>query len=329
MPNLDTPQGAAAYAEDWDQYVGQIGSALQASSGLEREKLAAQMKDAQAGRANAYKIAKLQADTQRYGYDTARQTALDQLKENARQFDASHALEKEKFGLEKQKFGLNYAQVATDYLSTPDRFAQGIDFQRMAGRALTGANGGGESAQGPEPYGTGVTFVPKTEADFAALANYGQDGSTAAGVSNGWSPPRTAAPPVPAPGAPPTDPRLTIQPVREGGGGVADGGGQPVSAQPTNDGGQSQVDPRVKALKGIIDAMPPSATPGHDNNDLAVMNAATALYSTNLQPGTLQRMRPDQKAIFSSFVKRSGRSWNDYLQDYENYQPGQQSVRRA
>jgi hypothetical protein len=322
MPNLDTLQGAQQYASEWDDYTSQIGAALQASSGLEREKLAAQMKDAQAGRANAYKIAQLQADTSRYGIDMQRKTALDQLKENARQFDASHALE-------KQKFSLTYAQAATDYLSTPDRFAQGIDFQRMAGRVLSNQGG-------PEPYGTGVTFQPKTEADFAALANYGQDGSTAAGVGAGWSPPRTDAPPAapalvttPAGGTAtptaPTDPRLTIQPVREGG----PGGAAPTGPAPTGNEQAPQVDPRVKVLKGIIDAMPPSTTPGHDNNDLAVMGAAQALYSTNLRPGTLESMRPDQKAIYSSFVKRSGRSWNDYQADYDAYKPGQRSVRAA
>jgi hypothetical protein len=325
-PDLDTAQGANAYAQEWDNYTAQVGAALQASSGLEREKLAAQMKDAQAGRENAYKIAKLQADTQRYGYDTARQTALDQLKENARQFDASHALE-------KQKFGLDYAKTATDYLSTPDRYAQGIDFQRMVGRVLNNQGG-------PEPYGTGVTFQPKTEQDFAALANYGQDGSTPAGVDAGWTPPRADAPMespklvttlpggTAAPSAP-MDPRLTTQPVSEwgGGGGVADTA-SPGGLAPTGN-EQTTPDPRVKALKGILDAVPPSATPGHDNNDMAVMAAAQALYSTNLQPGALQRMRPDQQAILGSFIKRSGRSLNDWKADYDSYQPGQQSVRRA
>jgi hypothetical protein len=79
----------------------------------------------------------------------------------------------------------------------------------------------------------------------------------------------------------------------------------------------------------MIDAMPPSESAGYDANDLAVMKAAQALYSTNLRPGTLQSMRPDQQAILGSFIKRSGRSLNDWKSDYDSYQPHQRSVRAA
>jgi hypothetical protein len=307
----------------WDAYTSDLQDALSESAGWEREKLSAQLKDAEAGRANAYKIASLQAKTQRYGIDQNTMVELKKLTETQRQFDANHALDMQRFGLEQQKFGLSYAQAATDYLSTPDRYAQGMDFRAMADRALTGASGGGETRQGPQPYGTGVTFQPKTEQDFAVLASYGQPGSTG-NASSAWSPQRTG---VAAPFAPlvqtPTGADPTQAHISSG-----DTAGQPVSAQPTND-GSTPPDPRVKALKGIIDAVPPSSGPGHDDNDIAVMQAAQALYSTNLQPGTLEAMRPDQRAIYSSFVKRSGRSWNDYVDDYQRSAPGQRSVRAA
>ncbi len=336
-PDLDTPEGAAEYASDWDQYVGQIQQALQASSGLEREKLEAQMKDAAAGRANAYKIAQLQADTSRYGIDMQRKTALDQLKAHARPFDMNHAFEKEKFA---KTFGLSYAEKATDYLSTPDRFAQGMDFRAMADRALQG--------MGPQPYGTGVQFQPKTEQDFAVLASYGM-GNTPA--SSAWSPPRADPAPEPStlittpsggtvgstptptvPNSSPDSPMYTNRSSPNGGAGPT--GTAPYSTQPVNEPadqttGQPAPDPRIKILKTMVDAMPPSQTPGYDANDLAVMKAAQALYSTNLKPGVLQRMRPDQRAIYSSFIKRSGRSWADYADDVASYAPNQQSVRRV
>jgi hypothetical protein len=321
------------------------------------------MKDAQAGRANAYKIAKLQADVSRYGIDMQRKTALDQLKENARQFDASHALEMERFafdkekfgkefGLEEKKFGLNYADTATEYLSSPDRFAQGMDFRLMADRALIGANGGGETPQGPQPYGSGVTFTPKTEQDFAVLAGYGrtpQEGQPLApAASSGWFPGAGAVPSSPAPSGP-SSPQMGGQTPAPAGTGDADmryalegpsawtpgPGGPPrsddgqVGINPVNGDGTPRPapDPRVKVIKQLFDAMPPSQTPGYDENDLAVMEAAKALMGTNLQPGTLQRMRPDQKKIYGSFIRRSGRSVDDYLDQYQAQAPNQRSVR--
>jgi hypothetical protein len=346
MPDLDTPQGAAAYASQYDQYVQDVGAALQASSGLEREKLAAQLKDAEAGRANAYKIAKLQADVSRYGIDMQRKTALDQLKENARQFDASHALEMERFSFEKdswaKEFGLSYADKATEYLSTPDRYFQGADFRSMADRALTGAYGGGETSQGPLPYGAQGQPTPKTEADFAVLASYGQPGSNA---SAGWYPGAGAAPASPPPSGP-SSPQMggqtsvpaggssdLVQSALDGPSAWTPGNGAATepqfTTQPVNGDGTARPapDPRAKVLKTMIDAMPPSATAGYDANDLAVMQAARAIYSTNLQPGALQRMRPGQRSILASAGKRLGYDVKDWEADVAGYAPNQRSVR--
>lgn len=298
------------------QYVDDIQSALQEASGFEREKLDAQMKSAQASLKNAMAIAKLQAETSRYGIDAQRQTALDQLKENQRQFDANHeldmakfGLDKEQFGFDKQKFGaqfgLDYAKAATDYLSTPDRYAQGADFRDMAARTIQGL--------GPRPYGSTGDFTPKNPNDFAALASYydvdnlGGGGNAPAGSSPTYSSPTTPAPDT----------------------AYASASGTPTASASGTATGASGQDPRLAALTSIIKAIPPSSDPGMDANDYAVLNAAKSLYSTNLRPGSLERMRPDQRAILSSYVKRSGRSWNDYVTDYQRQGVGQGSVRAA
>jgi len=225
-------QDAAQNAASWDSYTNDLNDALQGSAGFEREKLSAQLKDAEAGRANAYKIAQLSANTQKYGIDKNYESQMKQLLENQRQFDLNHALEREKFAEVKRQFGLEYglkyADAATQYLSTPDRYAQGMDFRQMADRALTGAYGGGETAPGTQPYGTNVTFQPKTPEDFAALAGFGQPGNNAGAA---WSPPRTgvtepfqpAPAPSPAPGPAPAGgltsgvPDTTGSPVAGGG----------------------------------------------------------------------------------------------------------------
>jgi hypothetical protein len=345
MPDLDTPQGAAAYAEEWDSYVGDVGAALQASSGLEREKLAAQMKDAQAGRANAYKIAKLQADVSRYGIDMQRKTALDQLKENARQFDASHLLEKEKFafekeswakefGLEEKKFGLNYAQAATEYLSTPDRAFMFGDFQDALSRAAVGSTGGGETAQGPRPYGATGTPIPKTQDDFAVLASYGQ---TPQAGQPSPAPALTGQTPVPAGGSSdlvqsaldgPSAWSAHGTPSSPAMGGTP--GEQRVGTNPVNDAnGDGVPDPRPKVLTAMMKEMPPSNTPGHDSNDLAILEAARALYATNWKPGMYESLRPGQQAMLQGAGKRLGYYVPDKLADYERSKPWQRSVRSA
>lgn len=257
---IETPYGPMPI-EQWlkrqDAYIATITEAYAASAGFEREKLASQIKDARLARNNAMEIAKLQAKTSRYGTDQQTAVQLAQLEQNQRQFEANH-------GLELARFGLDYAKAETDYLSTPDRFAQGMDFRQAAGRALQGL--------APQPYGTDTAFTPKTADDFAVLAGGAPGGAT---------------------------------------------------------GGAASSDPRVKALTTLFKELPPSASPGMDDNDFAVMQAAQALMSTNLQPGTLQKFRPDQRAILGSFVKRSGRSVNDFISDYNRYAPGQGSTRGA
>lgn len=290
------PQGA------YDAYLGKLDAMLQASSGTQQRQLEAQVKDAQKARANQMAIARLQAETSRYGVDAQREVTLKQLVENQRQFDATHALDMQrfgldvkKFGLDVQKFGLNYAQAETDYLSTPDRYAQGADFRAAAARMITPE--GGPASTAPNPYGQDTEFVAKTPQDFAVLAHRysGQETPT-------MPPGQDASAPTPYGANPPAPPQ----------------NGAPGST------GQ-QADPRVQALGSIFKALPPSREQGMDASDHAVLEAARSIMSTNLRPGSLESMRPDQRSILSSYVKRSGRSWNDYLQDYKNNRPGQQS----
>jgi hypothetical protein len=374
--------------EQWSAYISTLGQAMQASSGFARTQLDAQIKDAQKARQNAMAIAKLQADVQKYGINTTRQNLLDQLKENARQFDQNHELEMQQFGLSREQFaesqrqfnvtsgnqaqqfgqtlgenqrqfnitsgnqasqfgqtlteqqrqfnenlatnrgqfgqtfgegqrqfnvtsgetarefnannqlarqnlGLSYAKTATDYLSTPDTYFQARDFINMGQRAVDPGAGGIQpaSGMGPTPYGAGGAPTPKTTDDFAVLAGYTQPGERVyAGGTPGFS---------------------------------EQGGGAPAGV---ND---QAPDPRLKAAKGIFEALPPSQDAGLDDSDWAALQAAKALYSSNLRPGTLQRMRPGQQAMLASAGRRLGYDPQDFQTDYTRYQPGQQGVRVA
>jgi hypothetical protein len=340
-PDLDTPQGAGAYAESYDQYVGEIQNALQQTSGFERMKLQAQLEDAEKGRANAYKMAQLTAETTRYGIDAQRATAMAQLKENARQFDATHALD-------MQKFGVAYAGAATEYLSTPDRFFQAADFINMSGRALGRTADG---SQGPQPYLANGQPTPKTEADFAALAGYtmptpGQLGQPVQGSASPYpasggggggatvAPPASGAPTTPKAytdtGPAPTAPASATEPTPVYTGGAPAAGASGVAPVVTAAAGQGPgQDARAKALKAMIDAVPPSGVAGLDANDFAVLQAARALYSTNLTPGSLEKMRPGQQAIMGSAGRRLGYDVKDYLADYESAKPWQRQARAA
>jgi hypothetical protein len=314
--------------EQWDKYIATITQAMAASSGFQRMQFEAQVKDAQAARQNAMKIAQLQAETSRYGVDVGRQNLLAQLTENARQFDQNHALDLQKLGLEEKRFGqaqyefgqtfgegqrqfnvtsgenqrqfnvtagqnqqrigLDYAKTATDYLSTPDRFFQAGDYINMGRQALNG--------QGPQPYGATGSPVPKTTDEFAVLAGYTQPGEQ----------PYAGGPAGSA----------------QNGQGAMPGGGQGRASD-------QAPDPRLKALRGVFEAIPPSNEAGVNDNDFAALQAARAIYSTNLKPGTLQRMRPGQLAMNRSAGARLGVYVPDWEQDVARYGVGQGSSRAA
>lgn len=121
--------------EQWDQAIAIYQQMLQAQAGgatpFEREQLKAKIDDAVAGRQNALKIAQLQADNQRYGYDQSRQTAIDRLKEDARQFDARHALD-------VRNADVSEAQLIATQRSQPNRLFQTMDLEQALGRIRGG-----------------------------------------------------------------------------------------------------------------------------------------------------------------------------------------------
>lgn len=237
-PNLDTPQGADAYAQQWQAYVQQLQQALAASSGFERWKIEQELRNAEKGRDNAYKIAQLQAKTSRYGVDQQTRVALEQLKENARQFDATH-------GLEMQRFGLDVAEAYTKYASTPDMRWSAADFDSAVQRVGLG--------QGPAPISTHADRpVPKTWESFDALRSYRSNPPAGYGMGPGASVPNAT-----------TDSMRTTNPV----------GGAPADAN-----GDGIPDPRHKAIRAVADALPPSAGTGTDGQDWAALRAIESLY---------------------------------------------------
>lgn len=279
-PNTPAAMGQALQDSGYtpaqiEAYLESLNTQQQAyidANGQVNRRLDAQIQDAKDALAQSKELAYLSDRTQRYGVDVASRDRIAALNENMRQFDANH--------------GLEYAKAATDYLSSPDRFAQATDFIDMAGRA--------EQGLGPRPYGTDTTFTPKTEDDFKVLSNYGQSYGSG-------------------------DPSQYSTSGGGGSGGGSDSGGG-------SGGGQ---DPRVKVLHTMMKHMPPSEGDGMTGNDYKVMQAAQSLYSTNLKPGVWQKMRPDQKAIYGSYIKRSGRSLNDYASQQTRQAIGQGSSNRA
>lgn len=278
-------QGPSLTVEQYDAYINKMTQFWQASTGFEKLKMEAQIKDAAEGRKNAIALEKMRGETSRYGIDSVRETAMAELAENARQYDLRH-------GLDVQKLGIDTANIATEYMSSPDRYFQSADFLGMAGRALGKTTAG---PRAPQPYGSYGQPTPKTEADWQAFSA-GLTPGTATGSPTGYH----AATPTTA-GVP----------------GV-------VSAAAGTGAGS---DARAKALKAMIDAVPPSQGMGLDDNDAAVLQAAKAMYSTNLKPGTYEAMRPGQRGIMESAGKRLGYDTDDWLASYQRGGIGQAGVR--
>jgi hypothetical protein len=147
------------YFRRMDAYIAQVQAAMAASAGWEREKFRRQLEDAVEARKQARELAMLQDQTQRYGIDVGSRDRMAQLAETVRQFDLNH-------GLEVQKLGLDRARTATDYMATPDRWAQAGNYLALSGRVLADQDGAGT-------YGSAVQPRPNTESDFAVLASGG------------------------------------------------------------------------------------------------------------------------------------------------------------
>lgn len=266
----DTQDIIAAY----DRAIDKNTEAWAAATGLERRQIEAKIEDMQKGREVQMQIARLQAQTSKYGVDAQSKIALDRLKEEARQYDQTHALDLMRFGLDVQKLGVQRAQTATDYLSTADRYVQASDFLNLSGQVL--ANQPGSNA------GSGAVPQAKTMADYAAL---------------------------------------------EGGARVAPGRQVDASAG-AGLGSSSGADARVKALRAVIDASPPSPDQGLDPNAYHVLNAARAIYSMDLNPMQQAQIRGNKQygQILASAGRRLGYNPADWDERQAKNLPGQQPV---
>lgn len=277
---------------DYDEALRQVQEFINHANAYDREKFVAQYKDLAAARDNAVKLERMRDQTSRYGIDTQAETELKRLTENARQFDQTHALDLQRFGLDQQRFGLDQQKFGLDYADKLTSYLSTPDRFAQASDYVQAA-GRAKQGLGAQSYGTGTTFTAKTPEDFAKIAGYPVAASTQ-GTTSGQ----------PAAGNLATD----LQ--------------NAATSQAT--------DPRTKALKAIVDAMPPSEQAGADPNDWAVMQAFNALYrSGNPQSGTYQRMSPGNQAITRSLAQRSGMYVPDFVAKQTRDQIGQGSARAA
>lgn len=103
-------------------------------------------------------------------------------------------------------------------------------------------------------------------------------------------------------------------------------GGPVMASAAAQSGGGS--DPRIKAARSIIDAMPPSNGQGHDDNNFAALDAIEAVFRA-ARPGTYERLRPGQKKAFAAGLSRRGYYAPDAIEDMQRAGIGQGSVRAA
>lgn len=263
----------------WDQLVAEIKQALAVSSGWDREKKQLELEDAEKGRQNAYRIAELNDRTARYGIDERSRLELAQLKQNQKQFDATH-------GLELQKFGLNVADSFTKWSQTPDMIWAHKDFTGALGKTLG-------------QYGVSPTSGPmdgpraKTWEDFAALSGYQDMPAVQAGQSSGG----------------------VTRPVEAGGAGAGAGAG----------GGTDQ---RIKAMRAVADAMPPSDTDGADPQDWQALRAIESLYFAR-KPGSVESLGAPRRKTAQAGLARLGHDPATVESDYTRAGVGQGRARAA
>lgn len=148
----------------------------------------------------------------------------------------------------------------------------------------------GRTGQGlsPAPVMSQGTPQAKNWQDFAVLSGYG-NATTKAGASGGGA-----------------------QAKQQSGGGSGGGG----------------TDPRHKAVKAVMDAIPPSDTAGHDDQDYEALNAIRSLYAAGM-PGSVERLGASRQKIANAGLARMGYDANLVNEDYKRGLPGQQSVRAA
>lgn len=289
-------QDVEGYVAAYDSYISDLEDMYAESAGFEREKLAAQINDAKKARDNALAIAQLSAETSRYGTDVGRQTALDQLKENARQFDARHALD-------EREFGLKYATTMTEFLSGPDSLFQARQFGRSMNAITAGPTG-----VAPGYRAGGDVEQPRTAEQFAALANPGSGGGGGGAVA-----PATAQ-------------------ASGGGGGAADPRLKAANAiaqalPPSRSGGYSARDFAALRAMGELYAAP-LEDPDMDEAD----RAGSVLLSRgpgSLGLGQLESLAPTDLKALGSLARTKGIDPSNWLSAYKKSRPGQVSALRG
>lgn len=162
-PPMTAPAGQPdpyANVRAWQNYRDDIVErALTEQNAFNKLQLERQREDAEKALANAMNIAKLQAETSRYGTDQQTRVALARMQQDDAQFQANH--------------GLNIAKAYTEYASTPDRLFMLNDLTEGLNRVGQGL--------GVQPYGSNGTPQPKTWESFAALSGFGNMPAVQAG----------------------------------------------------------------------------------------------------------------------------------------------------
>lgn len=194
--------------------------------------------------------------------------------------------------LDTRKADISEAQLISSQRSEPNRLFQTMDLEQ----ALSSIRNGGKASIAPRP---GVAAVDHLSSDYTGNPYLAGGGARTQTSSAGGD----------------------MMPGQS----AASGVGTNTTAQ--------AADQRLKAARAVMEALPPSATEGLDPTGVSALNAVYALYQSPLRPGTLESLSPTQKAGLQSGAQRvqqyTGRSYDDFVDEYRKSLPGQGAVNRA
>jgi len=294
---LDPSGQGIASSDDWAAEQARIGALINSTEGYERWALEQKYADSEKGRQNALQLEQMRARAARYGVDAQTRSEMAQLAQRAKEFEANHDLDVQKFGLSQGELTgyyqgrptlaregqqLQEAQYIAQQRSQPNRLFQTMDLEQALG-AIRGGRPATQLAQ------TGVSAVDGLSTDYTGNPYLAGGAGPLPGPPTGQSGATTGAAP----------------------------------------------DPRLKALNAVMTALPPSATEGLDPNAVAALNAAYAIYKSPglAKPGSIESLSPTQKATFASAGERlqgyTGRSPDDFMAAYRWNSPGMGGARLA
>lgn len=323
----DTANGPVTLPADWpeedarkwvagyDKYIATQTQAWQQASGIQKRQIEAQIEDAKRGREVQMEIADLQAKTSRYGVDEQSKTAMRSLQEEARQYDLTHGVEMEKLGIEHQRFGLEQAKFGEDTRRFDLNF--GEDTRRYnQDFGLKQQDLGLRRAQTATDYLSAGADRYSQASDFLNLSGRVLAGQPGVGTGSGMAPqPKTMA----------------DFDALQGGGIPGRQINTPQAAAGAAAGGGAGSDDRIKAIKALVQAAPPSDEPGMDHNGYQVLQAAKAIYSMNLTPAQQASINGNKqyKAMLGSAGSRLGQNPDAWWQQQRRGLPGMGSARAA